>query len=179
MQCALLGKSGERKIKTSDMSRHTVLPWRWQKQIPPKYYYLSVKLYSSNLPENTNPGWLTPVILCTCEVHSVRSAGVCVCVCLWYWSVCIVRYVSTRWGGQGEPLTMRKYYSTLVWMITHAHLLHIIAMIVVQNIRLVSYDLIWSLMKQGFVVTHKYRVLQGTERAWQTNLSMLHNSNII
>jgi hypothetical protein len=32
--------------------------------------------------KNTNPGWQTPLILCTCKFHSLRSAGVCVCVCV-------------------------------------------------------------------------------------------------
>lgn len=132
-----LGSQRNVKLRLLICQDTLFLPWRWQKQIPPKYYYLSVKLYSSNFPENTNSGWLTPLILCTCEVHSVRSAGVCV----WYRSVCIVCYISTQWGGQGEPLTMRKCYSTLVWMITNAHLVHLVAMIVVQNIRLMSYDL--------------------------------------
>lgn len=121
------------------MSRHNVLPWRWQKQIPPKYYYLSVKLYSSNFLENTNPGWLTPIILCTCEVHSLRSADVCVCVVSVHLYCLLHQYPMSRARG-----TFKKWESIIPhwcgWSPMHTSL-HLDAMVVVQNIRLVSYDL--------------------------------------
>jgi hypothetical protein len=159
------------------MSRHIVLPWIWDKQILPKILLPIYEIIQQYFPENTNPGWLTQLILCTCKVHSLRLAGVCVCLFV----VSVRSYCSLRQSPmrrEGEPLTMSKYYSTLVWMITHAYFT---AFSRYDSCTECTTHVIrpTSLMKQQIVVTHQYRVLQGTEKAWHTNLSVLYNSNVI
>ena len=103
------------------------------------------------------------------EEFSQVSRCTCVCVCVKYQSVCIAQYVSTWWGGQGEPLMMGKFYSTLVWMITH---INFTAFSCYDSVAEHMTRVIWpiSFIKEWSVVTNQYRVLQRTEKAWQMNL---------
>lgn len=105
------------------------------------------EIIQQHIPENSNPVWChlrvgrpTPHNALV-VVHSLRSAGPRLSVK--YRSICIAQYIGTWWGGRGEPLTVWKFYSTLVWSSTYTSL-HLVAMIVLQNIQLVSYDLYHS-----------------------------------
>lgn len=90
MQCTLLGQSEERKLDFWYVKTHLFYP-----EDATNRFLLNTLAYLRNytavLLENTNPGWLTALILCTCEFHSLRSEGVCVNVC-----VCVRLYCSLR-----------------------------------------------------------------------------------
>jgi hypothetical protein len=81
----------------------------------------SHRVLSSTMQCHLWVGWPTPPILCTREVRSLQSTGVCACVCGGYQSVCIAHYTSPWWRGQRQFFTLCEFYSTLAWMITHAY----------------------------------------------------------
>lgn len=167
MQCTLFGESEERKIRLlicqdtlfypeDERSRflQVIITYLWN--------YTAVTSQRTVILCSVMYGLGDWLHLFYAYAKSIRSGQQ---VCVWYWSVCNAHYVGTRWGGQGEPLTLWKYYSTLVWLITHASFT-----------AFSSYDtctqhtvhVIWpiSLMKQR-LVSHQYTVLQGTEKAQQ------------